>query len=320
MHRWPINYAALDPDGSMSGSDFPHGMKILKDGSVLVNFDKGDVFARLDACGDPIWIENGVFHHSIERAEDGSYWTWRGDNTAYGHYQYIVNFNPDTGATIREYGVVEDIISSSGDARAIFGLPADFQFKKYDVSSKNNEDDIFHPNDVEVLPSAIADKFPDFRAGDLLVSFRNIHLVAILDGGDRSIKWWRRGPWRFQHDPDFTPDGRIRVYNNNTDRGRSDIIIIDPKTDQVEIKYSKGNVQYYAGWLGKNQLLPNDNILILSPTEGRVLEATNDGELVFEFNNVINEKYNGVITNAVWLPTNFFTVLPSCIRKEDSVE
>ena len=141
-------------------------------------------------------------------------------------------------------------------------MPADFQFKKFDVSSNDNEDDIFHPNDVEVLPSAIADKFPDFRAGDLLVSFRNIHLVAILDGGDKSIKWWRRGPWRFQHDPDFTPDGRIRVYNNNTDRGRSD--------------------------------------------------ATKDGEIVFEFNNLINKKYNGVITSAVWLPTNFFTVPPSC--------
>ncbi len=44
----------------------------------------------------------------------------------------------------------------------------------------------------------------------------------------------------------------------------------------------------------------------------RHVEATNDGELVLEFNNIINEEYNGVITNAVWLPANFFTALPSC--------
>ncbi|MCA9419508.1 MAG: hypothetical protein KC592_00735, partial [Nitrospira sp.] len=33
-HVWPINYDLIDPDGPSNGSDGPHGLQVLSDGSV----------------------------------------------------------------------------------------------------------------------------------------------------------------------------------------------------------------------------------------------------------------------------------------------
>ena len=139
-----------------------------------------------------------------------------------------MNFNPELGHTIREYSLIEDFIDRSPENRQIFAVPGGYTYAR-GPSANDSEDDLFHPNDIEPLRSGIAAKYPNFRPGDLLVSFRNLHLVAVLDPVERKIKWWSHCPWRFQHDPDFGEDGRIFVYNNNTGRGgRSDVVAIDP--------------------------------------------------------------------------------------------
>jgi Arylsulfotransferase (ASST) len=306
IHYWPINYETLDPDGPSMGSDEPHGMKILEDGSILVNFDRGDVLARLDACGEPLWVKKGIFHHSIDRAEDGTLWTWRGDQSAYGEYQYLVNIDATTGQTIEEYSLLDDFVNGSPEQRQIFAVPGGYRY------SRQNGQDLFHPNDVEALRSDMAGEFPHFRPGDLLVSFREIHLVAVLDRVTKQVKWWQNGPWRFQHDPDFASNGKIIVYNNNRDRGRSDIIAIDPDSREFDVAYSDGDLHFYSGTAGKVQTLPGGALLIVVPDEGRVIEASWSGELIFEFNNVWSESVNAYVVNAVWLPKNFFNKEPSC--------
>lgn len=49
--------------------------------------------------------------------------------------------------------------------------------------------DITHLNDVKPLPPSMADEYPLFRAGDLLVSIRNLHLVFVYDPATDEIKW-----------------------------------------------------------------------------------------------------------------------------------
>jgi hypothetical protein len=305
-HQWPITYEMLDPDGPSGGSDEPHGMEIFEDGSILVNFDRGDVLARLDACGEPLWTKKGIFHHSIDRAEDGTLWTWRADHNAHGEYQYLVNFDPTTGQTIKEYSLIDNIVNGSLEQRHIFAVPGGYRH------SRQNGQDLFHPNDVEALRSDMAGAFPHFRPGDLLVSFREIHLVAVLDSVTKQAKWWQHGPWRFQHDPDFAENGRIIVYNNNRDRGRSDVIAIDPDSREFDVAYSDGSLHFYSGTAGKIQTLPGGALLIVVPDEGRVIEALWSGEMIFEFNNVWTERVNGYVVNAAWLPKNFFDEEPSC--------
>jgi Arylsulfotransferase (ASST) len=316
LHKWLLDYKTMDPDGPSGGSVMPHGFSVLADGSILVNYDQGDVLARVDNCGSPLWIRrDGVFHHSLQQAEDGSYWTWRGLKSAYGHYQYLLNFDPTNGKTIREIGLVEDLIQTKGEESLFFCVRPDFPFQRFDNRPSKNED-IFHPNDIDVLYSDLAPLFPDFEAGDLLISLLKINLIAVFDPTDLSVRWASYGPWKHQHDPDFTRDGKISVFNNNTYLNRSEIIKIDPTTMESTNDLFRGNVDFYSDAMGKHQYLPNGNVLIVVPGEGRVVIASPSGETIMEFNNVLKNKphYNETVLNGIWLPVDYFDTLPQCTQ------
>jgi hypothetical protein len=319
LHSWDLSYLTLDPDGPLNGIDAPHAFKVLPDASVLVSFDSGDVMAKVDQCSKPVWTKQGVFHHSIEKGLDNSYWTWRGDNTAYAHYNYLTNFNSDTGETIQEFELIDDLVKGTNTPANLFGIRADYSFKRFDKTPEDKvRIDLFHPNDIDILQPELADKFENFEAGDLLLSFRNNHLVAVVDPKTYEIKWARNGPWKYQHDPDFTEDGMISVYSNNSNYGRSEIIKIDPTTNEVKNELVNGDLFFYSDAQGKHQYLPNGNLLIVIPGEGRVVQVTADGNKVFEHNNIskIGIRYNEHISNAQWMGKNFFNSLPSCVTAQ----
>jgi hypothetical protein len=315
LHYWPLDYRLAGLADKWADDDGPHGFAVMPDGSVIVNFDAAHVLARYDACGQPVWKRQGVFHHQMSRAEDGALWSWRSDDfTAYGHYQYLVKFDAGTGEPMRQIGLVEDVLKDP-QARVVFGVSPEFKFRKLESAPpKPYLYDIWHPNDVEELSAALAPRFPMFQAGDLLISIRQINLVAVLDGRNYRVKWSSHGPWFGQHDPDFTEDGLISVYDNNRGRGRSAIVRIDPATRQVSRLPAGRNADWYSEYMGQHQYLPNGNVFIVAPGEGRAFERSGDGELVMEFNNVpaAHSKFNDHVENGAWLPDGYFTSMPAC--------
>ncbi len=311
LHSWQLNYSELGVGGDGDRSRVPHGMQALADGSIVVNFDEGGVMARIGVCSAPIWAIDGIFHHSIDSDDNGHAWTWRGEESTNSDQQFLVRFDPLTGEILQEIDFLNEVIKAHTEESFIFSVRSDYKFGEYENNSRRNND-LFHPNDVEVLSASLADRFDGFSAGDLLLSLRNINLVAILDPDSRRIKWWRRGPWMYQHDPDFTNDGKISVFSNNSERIRSEILTIDPATNKVSNNLLHGELNFYTETMGKHSYLPNGNILIVSPGEGRVIEVTANGDKVLEFNNVLTEDYNSIITNGVWLPAGFFTKTPNC--------
>jgi hypothetical protein len=314
LHTWLVNYEMLDPDGPLNGSDTPLGFHVLADGSIIVGFDRGDVMAKLDSCSSPVWIRPGIFHHVMKPAEDGSIWTWRAEGTPYGHYHYLENFDPETGEHIKELALVEDIIRNSDPDSNIFGVRPDYPFRKFDRGPESGEADLFHPNDIEELSHRLAPHFPLFEAGDLMLSFRNISLVFIVDQDSYRIKWRSHGPWLFQHDPDFTSDGKISVYSNNSGRERSEILKINPSTRDVSNDLYNAPFSFFSSSRGEHQYLSNNNVLIVIPEEGRVVEFSRDGDKVLEFNNMspFDDKYNEDVENGMWLEPGYFERIPSC--------
>jgi len=307
-HRWGFHLSSIYPENKSGLSGKSHALAILSDGSIVVNLE-GEVMARLDACSKPVWMKRGSYHHSLDLAEDGSMWIWRGESHHFSHYQFLHNFDPRTGKVIKELSLVDDFIKTSPNAEVIFRLPKNYTFKH---TGEGPMTDLFHTNDVEVLGKALADKFPQFRAGDLLVSLRNINLVAVLAPDEKIIRWWMQGPWIMQHDPDFGPDGRISVYNNNMNRRHSNIVFVDPESNSIDFLPASGSSVFYSREMGKHQRLPNGNVLITVPKEGRVIETTATGKPVFEFNNIYSEKVNATVANSRWLPVDYFKTFPSC--------
>lgn len=319
FHTWPIDYRAIDPKGPPNDTDMPHAFAVLEDGSAIVSFDGGDVMARVDACGKPVWVKEGIFHHALTRADDGSFWIWRAAGSHYAQFHYITNFDPASGETLSEIGLVEDIIGQLGPYTSVFGVRHDFPSRHISEDPESRAAiDFFHPNDVDVLSEALAPAFPMFAAGDLLLSFREIDLVAVLDPATKRLKWWSHGAWIKQHDPDFIVDGTISVYSNNSSRGRSEILKIDPATHKISNELYHGNTEFYSASMGKHQYLPNGNILIAVPDEGRALLVSPNGNELMEFNNLSSKSgmYNEHVENAAWVPPDFFDGMPHCTRPD----
>lgn len=310
IHSWPIDYSALVPGGNPT--EFVHIATALPDGSLMIDFDNGTSMARLDACGKTIWNKDDqVYHHSIEKADDG-YWTWADPLWEGGQNQEMVLFDPATGETKETVHLIDDVILKSPENALALSIPEGFVFTR---DAKPGEiKDILHPNDVEALTAALAPAFPQFKVGDLLISLRNINLVAVIDRTTYDVLWAQYGPWKDQHDADFQPDGTISIFSNNIDRNRSTIIQVDPKTDQSRDLFYGTEANFNSFIMGKHQRLPNGNWMITSPIEGRVIEVTAKGEMVREWNNILDGRYNAIITYSEFLPEGYLTTLPVCAK------
>lgn len=79
IHFWAIDFRALSPRGRSPTNVFPHGLVPMRDGSIIVNFDGGDVLARIGACGETMWVTPGGFHHGMSLSHDGTLWAWENE-------------------------------------------------------------------------------------------------------------------------------------------------------------------------------------------------------------------------------------------------
>ncbi|WP_232798044.1 arylsulfotransferase family protein [Salinibacter altiplanensis] len=255
LHEWRVDETALFADSLAVGrKHYLHGSHLLPNGDVLFNVEHGGT-ARADACGDVKWRLPIGTHHSIDRAADGSFWisditqsprqTDRavpgeapGLKTAY--LDRLTRVSAD-GQVLRTINVLE-VLYANDLARYISKSFIGGQVE--DSAARLPGTDPTHLNDVEPLSPSMADAYPLFEAGDLLVSLRNVHLVFVLDPETETVKWHASDPFIMQHDPDFIGDGWIGVFDNNRDlttrgtmQGGSRVWAIQPHTDSTEVLF-----------------------------------------------------------------------------------
>lgn len=303
LHRWPVDYRQLDPDGRKPLHVMLHGLEVFEDGSVAVTFDAGQAVARLDACGNPMWVNRGGYHHSITADGTGGLYIWRDE--------VIERLDAATGEVTKSLDLRNEILSAAGGQDGVLSVRATIDGAGEGLAYPS---DPFHANDVEALRPDMAAAFPSFEAGDLLLSLREVNLVAVIDPDDGTLRWWQHGPWLKQHDPDFQPDGTITVYDNHTGSGVSRIVRIDPETRETQtVLAGSEELPFYSWQRGKHQMLPNGNVLVTESEHGRVFEASPEGALVWERDMGWDADRNMVITEARSVPEGFFANgVPSC--------
>lgn len=303
IHRWRVDRSALFPDSINRRGDptqsILHGSYLFPNGDVLFNAEYvGSV--RIDACGKIQWRQALGNHHSVARAEDGTFWipgTSDEKRTTSEQYpngfpgldkplwqDYILHVSEE-GQLLDRINVL-DILYSNNLQRYIV--------KAWQPQAKDNEPrttDIVHLNDVEPLDSSIADEYPLFDAGDLVVSLRRLSLVFVFDPDSGNVKWHTSDPLIMQHDPDFIGNGWIGIFDNNrnftrrgTMLGGSRIVAVQPHTDSVDIRFpTQRSDLLYTDTQGKWQQLQNGNMLLTETKAGRVLEVAPDGRTVWEW-------------------------------------
>lgn len=291
-----------------------HGFAILKDDSVIFTFDGGVSIQRFDRCGREIWSTGGGFNHSVTLDEHEEFvWTLSAD---YDSKSRVVKFEivkvaTATGEIVRHFSM-DDLIAANPTIDILGVRQHEVWDADHSRDFRNAPDkwelDPFHLNDVDPLPAALADRFKNFAAGDLLISARNLNLVFVVDPVTLKIKWWKSGAWRRQHDPDWQPTGEITVYNNRSGRDYSHIVGIDPTLDRTKVVFDGSVNDFYSVIRGKHQITKRGNILITSPHQGRVFEVDPDGQFVFEVlnNKPGSQEFGYLLSEAIFLPSEAF--------------
>lgn len=312
LYDWPIDFFQIAPEKMQHRYHaLIHGALLYPDGDVIANLD-GRGMVRFDACGRIKWMNEDHTHHSIFADESGTLWAPIGvgdyNNRAFANTTFrvdrIASFDPETGEKLTEIDLVDAMEKSD-----MIGLIQNIYFRR---------DDVVHLNDVEVLSTELAPAFPMFRAGDLLLSMRNLNQLWVIDGATHAIKWVSSGPTLGQHDPDFEPDGTISVLDNRPlveikqpegypgAHGGSRILAIDPADGALTTLYeSDARNAFYTPYRGKHQRLTNGNLLIAETDAGRAFEVTPSGEVVWSYVNGWDAESVGWVLDIGRYPAEF---------------
>ncbi|PSQ60747.1 MAG: hypothetical protein BRD27_04025 [Bacteroidetes bacterium QH_10_64_19] len=302
LHEWRIERTTLFEGGRRKQPERTgiHGSSLLSGGDVVVN-QRYVGMARLNSCGEVQWALDEGNHHSIAQAEDGSFWTpavheapratserypdgYPGLDGTPVWRERLLQVSPD-GEILRDINAL-DLIYMSDLKRHLVKAPWG---GKPRVTGPPT--DILHINDVEPLPSDLADAYPLFDAGDLVVSVKRLHLVFVFDPDSMTVKWHAADPFVAQHDPDFIGDGWISVFDNQDDGtgrgsvlGGSRIVAVQPHTDSTKVLFpTEHSEPFYTPSQGRLEMLDNGNMLLTETESGRVVEVGSAGHTVWEW-------------------------------------
>ncbi|MFT4621632.1 MAG: outer membrane protein assembly factor BamB [Myxococcota bacterium] len=282
VHTWRRSFAESYPgrafDPSKNGTQFWRRVALLPDGHLLVVFE-GQGLVHLDRDSNVVWAWSGLAHHDLEVLDDGRILVLS------RRAHLIPRLHP-------RRPVLEDFVSllspEGEELRRVSVLEAIEQspFASLWQADAKRYGDVFHTNAVERLDGSLADRLPEFTAGRVLVSSRALHAIAVIDLDTGRAVWGTKGDFARQHDPHLLPGGRILLFDNLGQRDRSSVIELDPLTGVIGWSWGRSPEQpLFSRFCGAATRLGNGNTLITESGNGRALEVTTDGEVVWEFHN-----------------------------------
>jgi hypothetical protein len=302
VHQWHLPFSKIWP------SQPPHISHPVPDIHVYWRnaylYPNGDVLAVQEAMGDTpygyglakmdkdsklIWRYSENAHHWVDVAKDG---------TIYGLIQQISKYSVRDMPYLPSSILEDSVVTLSPDGKETYRtsladamLNSSYRYilrEKFSESKQRKryeKGDIMHANAVGVLRPEMAAAFPLFKAGQVLVSLRNLSTIAILDLPTHKIVWAARGQWKMQHGVQFAADGTILMFDNQgAGMHHSRVLKYNPTTKQVTVLYGGVDTQPLASaYFGTAQILPNKNTLITESMKGRILEVTPDKKIVWQF-------------------------------------
>lgn len=275
---------------------------VYPNGDLLVQYTgKGDTtygygMVKMDKHSNVIWKYAGNAHHDfyIDKHNDNIFAITHeivktSPNDIKGLVfpmlvDFIVELNPQ-GEEINKLSVLEAFHNS--DYMHLL-----YQRRK---GPKRFSWDHLHTNSIMKLEPGMAAKFPGFKAGQILLSLRDINTLAIIDMGKKEVVWAMTGYWEMQHDAKFLPDGTIALFDNSglawNQKPYSRALIIDPASGKHVWSYaSTSRPPFVSLFHGRIQPLPNGNMLVTSSLQRRVFEVTRDKEIIWEYRSPPEEK------------------------------
>jgi hypothetical protein len=277
LHRWRTRLSAAFPGvpRSPDGGSFRRAA-LLADGSLLA-LVQGTGIVKLDARSRVVWWHAEPLFNDLWVAPDES-------------RILVLSKRAVERPDLRAAGpILEDSIvtlDASGEVVARASLLAAFERSTFRdlIFPLGESADILHSNTLEVLDGPGAADSGPLARGNLLVSLREIDTVALLDPTGSDVLWARRGPFRRQHEPTLTPDGRILLFDNRGGaEGTSRVVALDVASGELETLFASSPERPFASpEAGVCRRLGNGNLLVVSSEQGVAWEIAPGGEIVWE--------------------------------------
>jgi hypothetical protein len=311
VHHWQVSFSKIWPNPPhLEGRQIDDsGVSIFAchlypNGDLLVVFHglelhaRGYGLAKLDKDSKVIWSYAGNVHHDIFVGEEGVITTLTQRTLterpkgleflpAPWSVDHLVRLSAD-GKELHEPISLLDALRNSPYAPLLSPLETPLDKAAPGALTDKSENDlrerqnVLHANSVCVLSPALAAKFPMFRAGQVLVTMRNLHAIAVFDPSTGAVVWGTSGPWRYQHDAQFLGNGRLLVFDNLGSPHGSRVLEYDPSTGAFPWVYpGPDNPPFFTPVRGMAQRLPNGNTLVVNSQEKEMFEVTAGKELVW---------------------------------------
>jgi len=306
VHQWHLPFSAVWDETAAVKEPRPDPYVFIENAHVFPN---GDLLAAYIGLGDTpwgyglvkmnrdsevIWKYLAQVHHDFDVAEDGKIYV----------LTHEIRTNVIEEAAHLEPPRVDDFVAVlSPDGEELKRVSVLDAFAKSDylrllsTVTWYTKGDYLHTNAVQFIDREMAEVLPFASEGQILISCRDIGVIAVLDLETEKIVWALRGSWLGQHDPDVLPNGNILLFDNfghYGPGGLSRVIEFDPQTQEIVWSYAGDETHFFESKLRSNQeRLPNGNTLITESDGGRILEVTPDHEIVWEFVNPVRGGEDG---------------------------
>ena len=178
-----------------------------------------------------------------------------------------------------------------------------------------------HVNTASPIPANTGHTDPRFKPGNVMISYRNLNTVVIVDKDSKKIVWKADNLTIGQHNPHMLPagvpgTGNVMVFDNGgippnsnprraSARPNSRVLEINPLDMSIVSEYTAEKSgrpiwTFFSHFTSSAQRQPNGNTLISEGANGRFFEVTPAGEIVWEYVNPFSNVTGKIRSNQVF--------------------
>ena len=278
VHRWALPYAELPGAPPLEGEhQIPWRAVELLDSGDLLAIHSGRAMVRVRADSSLVWARYERFHHDVITRAGGVGLALARTERVVEEVQretpivddQLVEFDLATGEPLRSLSLW-NALAASPFADLLARLTV-------------REGDVMHANGLALLDADFCTALdaPEVEADDVLVSMRDLDLVAAVDLDARRMVWITSGPgasrWRGLHDPtpwvDDAGAPHLLVFDNLGGPGGTSRLL-DLRLPDGSIAWSYEGTPpsaFDSLFCGTVERLPDGNILTAESMAGRVL-------------------------------------------------
>ncbi|MBD2249966.1 aryl-sulfate sulfotransferase [Nostoc parmelioides] len=284
VHQWNLPY----PPG-LYGYLLPNG-NLFYNGKTpeipprfpLWGAFKGGVVLEVDPQGNIIWeYKHPDHHHDGRRLRNGNTILLALEKIPQSLIPRIKGGVPGTEADGDIYADVLYEVTPGGEIVWTWHAYEHLDPDIFTITPQDQRHEWTHGNTVGELAD-----------GNIVVSFRNISTVAIIDRHTEEIIWTLGDDvLAQQHFPNELANGNILIFDNGAHRRHaalnySRVIEVNRQTKEIVWEYADNPPHnFFSSYISGAQRLGNGNTLITEGAFGRIFEVTVNSEIVWEYVN-----------------------------------